>query len=63
MESGGQSLKVNLIVYDNNVLQVTKLINCSIVTEEIFSGPRIKLLPVGLGELQRDGEAGGDHHE
>ena len=36
VESGGQSLKVNPIVYDNNVLQVTILIKYSIVTVDIM---------------------------
>ena len=61
-EAGVQPMKVNLIIYENDVLQVSGWENCKQNKHLSMLGDWIQLLPLDSGLLSRDGKAGGYHH-
>ena len=62
-ENGVQPLKVNLIIYDNDILQVKIFLQCYFILLVgrtcCGSGHRVQLLSLGSGVLSMHGEAGG----
>ena len=61
-EAGAQPLKVNITVYDNDILQVTNPNILSTVLRFVFliaAGKGIKLFPLGVGMLPSNVKTGG----